>query len=121
MVVTAGGQFLPLLARDRDFIPDMIRVQYVAGFEYGTLPMAIRELIGKKAAFGPLNVAGDLLGGAGIASQSIGIDALSQSFNTTSSATNAGYGARLVQYQREIKEQLPVLKRYWKGIRMVAV
>jgi len=121
LMLTQGGSVLPLMAAGRDFVPDMIRVQYTAGYALGAVPMAIRELIGKKASFGPLNIAGDLLGGAGIASQSIGIDGLSQSYNTTSSATNAGYGARLLQYGKEIKEQLQTLRRYYKGIRMVAV
>jgi hypothetical protein len=120
VMFTAGGSFLPLLASGRDWIPDLFSVDYTAGFADGELPMDLRELIGKKAAFGPLNIAGDLLGGAGIASQSIGIDGLSQSFNTTSSATNAGYGARLLQYTNEIKEQLPTLRRYYKGIRLLA-
>lgn len=121
LVVTAGGSFLPLLAQGRDFVPDMIRVQYTAGFEYGKLDMAIREIVGKKAAFGPLNIAGDLLGGAGIASQSVSIDGLSQNFNTTSSSTSAGYGARLLQYSKELSEQLKTLKEYYKGIKIVAV
>lgn len=121
MLITAGGSFLPLLARGADFIPDLFEIKYTAGFALGALDMAIREIIGKKASYGPLNIAGDLLGGAGIASQSLSMDGLSQSFNTTSSATNAGYGARLLQYKGEIKEQIETLKRYYKGIRMVAV
>jgi hypothetical protein len=120
VLFTAGGSFLPLLASGRDWIPDLFSIDYTAGFAEGALPMDLRELIGKKATFGPLNVAGDLLGGAGIASQSIGIDGLSQSFNTTSSATNAGYGARLLQYERELKEQMPLMRRYYKGIRLLA-
>lgn len=120
VLFTAGGSFLPLLASGRDWIPDLFEVDYMAGFAAGELPMDLRELIGKKASYGPLNVAGDLLGGAGIASQSIGIDGLSQSFSTTSSATNAGYGARLLQYTNEIKQQIPILKRYYKGIRLLA-
>lgn len=120
-LLTAGGSFLPLLSSGRDFIPDLFKVEYTAGFENGQVDMSLRELIGKKASLGPLNVAGDLLGGAGIASQSIGIDGLSQSFNTTSSATNAGYGARILAYEREVKEQLPTLKRYYKGIKMTVV
>jgi len=121
VLYTAGGSFLPLVAEGRDFVPNLFEITYTAGFRVGEVPMDLRELIGKKAAIAPLNIAGDLLGGAGIASQSIGIDGLSQSFNTTSSATNAGYGARILQYEREIKEQLATLKRFYKGIRMVAV
>ncbi len=118
---SAGGSFLPLIAGGNDFIPNLFEVTYTAGFAEGAVPMALREMIGKKASFGPLNLAGDLLGGAGIASQSIGIDGLSQSFNTTSSATNAGYGARLRQYEREIKQAMPALKKFYKGVRITAV
>jgi hypothetical protein len=121
VLLVQGGGFLPLLSAGRDFLPNAFAVTYTAGFPEGECPMDIRELIGKKAAFGPLNIAGDLLGGAGIASQSIGIDGLSQSFNTTSSATNSGFGARLLQYKGEIKEQLETLKRYYKGIRLTAI
>jgi hypothetical protein len=121
VLLTAGGSFLPLLGQGREFIPHAIRVDYVAGFEAGALPYAIREVIGKKAAFGPLNIAGDLIAGAGIANQSISMDGLSQSIGTTSSATNAGYGSRLIQYDKEIKQVLPTLKKYYKGVRLTAV
>lgn len=116
VLYTAGGSFLPLLASGADWVPDLFEIDYTAGFPNGELPMALREMIGKKASFGPLNIAGDLLGGAGIASQSIGIDGLSQSFNTTSSATSAGYGARLIQYGKEINAQIKVLRNFYKGI-----
>jgi hypothetical protein len=100
-------------------IPDFFRVSYTAGLD--PIPDDVKDLIGKIASFGPLNIAGDLIGGAGIASQSLSIDGLSQMINTTSSATNAGYGARLLQYGREIKEVIPELRRYYKGLRMVVV
>jgi hypothetical protein len=89
------------------------KVVYKAGFLPGKCPLNIKELIGMKAAMGPLNIAGDLIAGAGIASKSIGIDGLSQSISTTSSATNAGYGARILQYNKEIKERLQRLKDYY--------
>ena len=120
-LLTAGGTFLPLVASGRDFVPNVLRIKYTAGFAEGEVPMALRDLIGKFASFAPLNIAGDLIVGAGIASKSISIDGLSQSINTTSSATNAGYGARLVQYAKEIKEVVPTLERYYKGIRLTAL
>jgi len=116
-LVGIPGTFYPYLYGSRRLVPDAFRVTYTAGFESGTVPENIKDMIAKKASFGPLNIAGDLLGGAGIASQNISIDGLSTGFNTTSSATNAGYGARLLQYSKEIKEDLPTLQRYWKGIR----
>jgi len=100
-------------------IPDFFRITYTAGLD--PIPDDIKDLIGKIASFGPLNIAGDLIGGAGIASQSLSIDGLSQMINTTSSATNAGYGARILQYSREIKEVIPELRRYYKGLRLVVV
>jgi hypothetical protein len=121
VLLTAGGSFLPLLATGRDFVPNILEVDYDAGFAEGEVPIEIRDAIGKLACFVPLNVAGDLIVGAGIASKSLSIDGLSQSINTTSSATNAGYGARLVQYSKELKETIPMLRRYYKGPRLTAL
>jgi hypothetical protein len=120
-IITEGGSFLPLIATKQDFIPDILEIDYTAGFAEGEVPIELRDLIGKAASFHPLNVAGDLIVGAGIASKSISIDGLSQSINTTSSATNAGYGARIVQYTKEIKAQLPVLRKYYKGFQLTAL
>lgn len=121
MLVTAGGGFLPLIAGGMDFVPNIISVDYTAGFAEGQLPYDLRDMIGKLASFGPFNVAGDLIAGAGIASSAISIDGLSQSINTTSSATNAGYGSRLIQYQKELKEQIPMLQKYYKGVRCIGL
>jgi len=121
ILLGAAGAYIPIVYGSNRFIPDAFRVDYTAGFESGKVPPLIVDVIGKKASFGPLNIAGDLLGGAGIASQAISIDGLSQSFNTTSSATNSGYGSRILQYSREIKEVLPMLERYYKGIRLAIV
>jgi len=121
VLLTAGGSFLSLVASGRDFVPNILSVDFTAGFAEGQVPQDIRDAIGKLAAFAPLNVAGDLIVGAGIASTSIGIDGLSQSINTTSSATNAGYGARLTQYEKELKMVMPVLEKYYKGLRLTAL
>jgi hypothetical protein len=51
-------------------------------------PYDIKQAIGYKAALLPLDVAGDLIAGAGVASISSGFDGLHSSINTTSSATN---------------------------------
>jgi hypothetical protein len=68
---------------------------------------------------GPLNIAGDLIAGAGIATKSLSMDGLSQSISTTASATNAGYGARILQYNKHIEESMKTLKAYYTGISMV--
>lgn len=68
-----------------------------------------------------LNPAGDMIAGAGIASKSISIDGLSQSVSTTASATNAGYGSRLIQYWNDIKRQLPALRAKYRNGGMIEV
>jgi len=119
VMVGAAGTWMPLIYGGARRVPDAFRVSYTAGLE--EVPPMLKELIGKRASFGPLNIAGDLLGGAGIASQNLSMDGLSMGFNTTSSATNAGYGARLLQYSKEIKELLPMLHKYFKGLRITVV
>lgn len=98
--------------------PQAITVKYVAGFPLGRLPENIKAMIGKEAASGPLNIGGDLVGGAAIASQSMSMDGLSQSVNTTSSATNAGFGSRLIQYNQELKRDYPIIEKLYKGVRL---
>ena len=118
IVLGQTGAWLPLIYGWTDFIPDVFRISYTVGFEKNKVPFMIKDLVGKVASLGPLNLAGDLISGAGIAAKSISLDGLSQSISTTSSATNAGFGARILQYTREIKESTKTLQRYYKGVRM---
>lgn len=77
------------------------------------IPHTMTQAIGYMAALLPLHTAGDLIAGAGIASQSISLDGLSTSINTTSSATNSGYGARVIAYKKELDALLKNLSRQW--------
>lgn len=119
ILLSQGGNFLPLFYSGMQYVPHLFSVTYKAGFLKDQVPYNIKEIIGMKAAMGPLNIAGDLIAGAGIASKSIGIDGLSQSISTTSSATNAGYGARILQYNKEIEERLKTLRSHYLGLQMV--
>lgn len=88
-----------------DNIPDYWRVQYITGWDIDNLPMDLLNIVGMLASIPALDVAGDLiLGTAGIAGQSLSIDGLSQSISTSISATNAGYGARILSYTKQIEE-----------------
>lgn len=98
------------------YIPNFYSVTYSAGFLPNQCPPEIADLVGMTAAIPVLDVAGDLLGGAGIASQSISIDGLSQSINTTSSPMYSGYGARVNLYNDGIKEKIAVLRQYYRGM-----
>lgn len=97
------------------------RVGYITGFGCDNLPYDILEVIGKTASMNIFNMLGDTILGPGIASQSISIDGLSQAVSSTSSATSAGYGARIITYQKEIKETLDRLKGVFKGISLTSI
>lgn len=102
-------------------IPDYWNFQYETGYGFDNIPHDIMNLVGKLASIGIFNIAGDLILGAGIASFSLSIDGLSQSTSTTSSATNSGYGARIVQYQKEIKDTLNRIKLKYRGFNLVSM
>jgi len=116
-----GGSFLPILYTSTMWVPAIIEIDYTCGFEYGQVPYDILEVIGMKASLGPLNIAGDLIAGAGIATKSISLDGLSQSIGTTSSATNAGYGARIIQYSKQIDRAMTNLRLAYRGVQMTVV
>jgi hypothetical protein len=98
-------------------IPNYWDISYVTGFK--KVPQDIVNAVGKLASMQLFHIAGDLiLGTAGIASQSISIDGLSQSISSTASATNSGYGARTLNYVNELKRELPRMKDFYKGFTM---
>jgi hypothetical protein len=119
ILVGQGGSFLPAIYNGLAYLPQLFQLLYTAGFEDGKVPRNIVDVIGKFASLGPFDIFGDLIAGAGIANLSLSMDGLSQTIGTTSSATNAGYGARIIQYTKYIKDQIPLLRRYYKGMRMV--
>ena len=119
ILLSQGGSYIPLVYSGIEFVPHVLHVDYSAGFKRGEVPANILNIIGMKAALGPLNIAGDLIAGAGIATKSISIDGISQSIGTTASATNAGYGARILQYEKQIQDQMSTLKSYYTGLQLV--
>jgi len=83
---------------------DIIRIDYETGYENcQTVPDEFRNIVKKLAAVTLMNIYGD---GklAAIASRSVNLNNVSESINTTLSATSATFGARIMQYQKEIKE-----------------
>jgi len=77
-------------------------------------PPAILDAVGLLGAMLPLDTAGDLIVGAGIASKSFSVDGLSTSINTTASSTNAGYGARMLSYKNRLKDLLKSIRRDYR-------
>lgn len=115
ILLGSASVWVPTLMTRR-FLMNVWHIDYTAGFQKGQVPYDIRDLVGKVAALGPLNIAGDLVFGAGLAAQSVNVDGLMTSIQTTQSPTNAGYGARILEYWREIKQQWPIIRRHYKGV-----
>lgn len=88
----------------------------VVSWSITTVPRDIVHLIGLRAAMLPLDIAGDLIAGAGVANISIGADGVHQSLGTTSSATNSGYGARRQAFEREVRARLPALRAKYRQL-----
>lgn len=96
-------------------LPNYWHAEYITGFD--VIPQDIIDVVGKLAAIGIFNIAGDIaLGQAALANYSLSIDGLSQSVGTTNSATNAAFGARIINYQKELKDSLEKLKSYYRGV-----
>ena len=81
-------------------------IDYDAGFESSDdIPSDLRQAIGKMIAISLLNVIGDGLM-AGFSSSSLSMDGVSESFSSTQSATSAMYGARIMEYRKEMEDYI---------------
>lgn len=86
--------------------PQGFEIDYTTGYPTSDfVPEGLRSTVGKYATIKALAVIGDGLL-AGFSSQSVSLDGLSESFSSTQSATSAYFGARIMQYQKEITEWL---------------
>lgn len=101
-IAGATGTSFPLLTGQfaRNF-PHALWIDYTAGME--SIPEDIKAVVAKLAAIDILGIAGDAIL-AGVASVSTSVDGLSESFSTTASATNATYGARVLQLRGEVAD-----------------
>jgi len=89
----------------------------IVDWEVHTVPLNLIRAVCYVAGCLPLDIAGDLIAGAGIAQQSLSVDGLTQQINTTASATNAGYGARILSYKRQINDMMKALRQKFNRIK----
>lgn len=91
---------------------------YVAGFDGTTYPYPaeVLDAVALLACALFLDTAGDLILGAGIASFSVSQDGQSTSINSTSSATNSGYGARAILYRKRADALLASIRGRYRGL-----
>ena len=83
--------------------PDIYQIDYETGYTNCVeVPEDIRYITKKVAAITLMNIYGDGKLSA-IASRSVSLNSVSESINTTLSATSAAFGARILDYRKEIK------------------
>jgi hypothetical protein len=93
-------------------------IDYVAGFENSdAVPDDLRAAIGKMCAIEALNIVGDGLL-AGFSSSSLSMDGVSESMSSTQSATSAFYGARIMEYGKELDKYISDNKQKFSNIRL---
>lgn len=121
--VDGAGAFFPELFRRYSMVPNLWVVNYTWGFKDGCVPSLMNAAIGMIASIFAMNIAGDLILGAGIAGTSIGLDGLSQAIQSTASAENHAYSAKVKEYGFQLYGRtsndpngiIPILRRYYKG------
>ncbi len=114
----AGLTLTPLSSENYN---DAFHLDYTAGHRTPfDVPEDLRGVIGKKATIDALNAVGDGLLAA-FSSSSIGLDGISESFSSTQSATNAQFGARISQYEKEIDKYLKDANWGFNGIPIVGM
>jgi hypothetical protein len=111
-----GASWLPMIYGSFDYVPSLIRLSYTAGFERRETPSDLRMAVALLASVGPLNTAGDLVIGPGVASQSLSIDNISQNIQTTASAENTAYSARANANLKLLKDMIPNLRLAYRGV-----
>lgn len=121
LIVTNGGSYVPLIYGNRSHWPHLFEITYTAGFCPDEIPVLINDMIGMKAAIRIFEIMGDILLGAGIASESVGLDGANASKNTTASAMYSAFSARVEGYKKEISENVKVVRAYYNGFQFTVV
>ena len=87
-----------------DDLANSYLIDYATGYDNASrVPDDLKELVAKVLAIKIMSAYGDGIV-SGLASFSIGVGVLHESVNTTMSAASAFFGARIKQFQEEIKD-----------------
>ncbi|MFQ3675721.1 MAG: hypothetical protein SNJ64_04180 [Endomicrobiia bacterium] len=117
-VPVAEGELPFIFARD---YPDAIYIDYKVGYEHADkVPKVFRRLVYLLACCMLLNDYGDGKS-PGLASASISLAGISESYSTTQSATNALFGARIIQFTKEISLWYKNNAHKYKGFLLTAL
>lgn len=95
-------------------IPNYWRLKYCTGFDI--IPAELLNFIGKLASINVFRILGDVVLNAGVSSQSIGIDGLSQSVSASGAFKN-----RIDGYLQDLKDGLQRVRIMYKSIEIMTM
>lgn len=122
VMLTGNGSFLIPTLLLHTYLPQILEIKYSAGYRPDSeIPDLLARLIGMQTAIGLLNIAGDIvLGMPALSGYTISMDGLTQTVQTTNSATSAAYRGRIEAYRKEIDNYIvPALRRFYHSITVV--
>lgn len=99
----------------KSFIPNYWRLKYITGWRASEVPDDLVDLISKLAAINVLAIIGSYLYGVGIASFSVSLDGVSQSFPLKSGRYGI-FSDRIELYMQQINDMMENMKYIYKGI-----
>lgn len=79
VMLGGGNGYLPFIFAGLSYLPNLWEVDYVSGFAVDAIPREVAGVVCKLASIEVLTIMSDLVGPIGVASQSLGIDGMSQS------------------------------------------
>lgn len=100
IMMNAFGATYPQLMIGTRLIPDFWHISYMTGFK--ELPEDIEQVIAKMSVILMFGVLGDVLNPAGLASQSLSIDGLSQSLSTIANNQGNVLNPRIKRYYDDL-------------------
>jgi hypothetical protein len=114
-VIGYGNSILPLVFSTADFLPDLFKISYKAGFPANKVPEAFTSVIGKKAVIDILIQVSNSYLQAGAIEQQIGVDGNFERVTTIPFI----YEKQIELYRKQYAEEISQLRSMYQGIKMV--
>lgn len=119
LIVTAGGQYVPLIYGTKSYWPHLFEIDYTAGFCADQIPVIINEMIGLQASIGLFEILGDIVLGPGISSENVSLDGAGVGKTLTASAMYSAYSARIESYRKKMQDYTETVRKYYNGFQFV--
>src|SRR5882724_8918185 len=114
-IIGYGNSILPLVFSTADFLPDLFKISYSAGFPANKCPEAITRVIGIKAVIDILIQVSNSFLPTGAIEQQIGMDG---NFERTTTIPFI-YEKQIELYRKQYAEEISQLRSRYNGIKMV--